>query len=153
MALLISNGLLFLSEYLAKRSNSKISVKIASIFAPSVYRESRGKCGRKLCQVLYASTIFCSIGKSSVIVKGGGIIRHMKKQCLVTYNDIISTDNLLSAWCEFIIGKKSKPDVLHFSLNLIDNILQLHDDLANHTYRHGGYKSFYITDPKLRHIH
>jgi len=77
----------------------------------------------------------------------------MKKQCLVTYNDIISTDNLLSAWCEFIIGKKSKPDVLHFSLNLIDNILQLHDDLANHTYRHGGYKSFYITDPKLRHIH
>ena len=36
---------------------------------------------------------------------------------------------------------------------MIDNILQLYNDLANQTYRHGGYKSFYITDPKLRHIH
>lgn len=83
----------------------------------------------------------------------GGVKRHMKKKCLVTYNDIISVDNLLSAWREFVVGKKSKSDVLQFSLNLIDNILQLHDELANQTYRHGGYKSFYITDPKLRHIH
>lgn len=77
----------------------------------------------------------------------------MKKPCLVTYNDIISVDNLLSAWSEFVIGKKSKLDVLHFSSNLIDNILQLHHQLANHTYHHNGYRSFYITDPKLRHIH
>ena len=94
------------------------------------------------------------MGKSSEIAKGGGrVIRHMKKQCLVNYYDIISADNLLSAWREFIVGKKLKPDVQQFSLNLIDNILQLHDVLANHTYHHGGYKSFYITDPKLRHIH
>jgi len=76
-----------------------------------------------------------------------------KKDFLVNYDDIISVDNLLSAWKEFIVGKKSKPGVLDFSLNLIDNILQLNDEFANKTYRHGGYKSFYITDPKLRHIH
>ena len=35
----------------------------------------------------------------------------------------------------------------------MDNILALHESLANRTYRHGVYKSFYITDPKLRHIH
>ena len=94
------------------------------------------------------------MGKSLEIVEGGGrIIGHMKNQCLVNYYDIVSADNLLSAWREFIVGKKLKPDVQQFSLNLIDNILQLHDELANHTYRHGGYKSFYITDPKLRHIH
>ncbi len=77
----------------------------------------------------------------------------MKKKFLVNYDDIISADNLLSAWREFIAGKKSKPDVSEFSLNLIDNILQLNNELANGTYRHGGYKSFYINDPKLRHIH
>lgn len=33
------------------------------------------------------------------------------------------------------------------------NISALHDDLANHTYRHGGYKAFNISDPKPRNIH
>lgn len=77
----------------------------------------------------------------------------MKKKFLISYNDVISSDNLLSAWREFVVGKKSKPDVLDFSLNLMDNILQLNGELANKTYRHGDYKSFYVTDPKLRHIH
>ena len=77
----------------------------------------------------------------------------MKKKFLVSYDDIISMDNLLLAWHEFVKGKKSKPDVLNFSLHLFDNILQLHSDFANKTYQHGGYQSFYITDPKLRHIH
>ena len=77
----------------------------------------------------------------------------MKKKFLVNYDDIISMDNLLLAWHEFVKGKKSKPDVLNFSLHLFDNILQLHSDFANKTYQHGGYQSFYITDPKLRHIH
>ncbi len=77
----------------------------------------------------------------------------MKKKLLISYDDIISTNNLLLAWQEFIKGKKSKPDVLKYSFDLIDNILQLYEDLANQTYRHGGYKDFYITDPKLRHIH
>jgi retron-type reverse transcriptase len=35
----------------------------------------------------------------------------------------------------------------------MDNILLLSKELANQTYRHGGYSSFYVTDPKLRHIH
>ena len=35
----------------------------------------------------------------------------------------------------------------------MDNIVELHTDLVKHTYRHGGYESFYITDPKRRHIH
>ncbi len=35
----------------------------------------------------------------------------------------------------------------------MDNILQLHADLANETYCHGGYKRFNISDPKPRIIH
>lgn len=77
----------------------------------------------------------------------------MKKKLNLNYGDIISPDNLLLAWQEFVIGKKSKHDVIEFSLRLTDNILQLHGRLANLEYRHGPYHDFYISDPKLRHIH
>jgi RNA-directed DNA polymerase len=77
----------------------------------------------------------------------------MKIQLAHKFEEIISLDNLLLAWQEFIKCKKSKPDVQEFSLNLFDNILELHNRLADRSYRHGGYKSFYINDPKRRHIH
>jgi retron-type reverse transcriptase len=74
-----------------------------------------------------------------------------------TYHDvfpqIVSIENLLAAWEEFECGKKSKPDVQAFSLNLMDNIIELHDELVNKTYRHGSYYAFNISDPKPRHIH
>ncbi|MDO8499357.1 MAG: reverse transcriptase/maturase family protein [bacterium] len=57
------------------------------------------------------------------------------------------------AWQEFIIGKKKKQDVMEFRQNLIDNIVELQGELVNKTYRHGGYKSFYVNDPKRRLIH
>ncbi len=57
------------------------------------------------------------------------------------------------AWQEFGRGKRGKRDVQEFGRRLMDNILALHEDLANKTYRHGGYQSFRICDPKPRHIH
>ena len=57
------------------------------------------------------------------------------------------------AWEEFIINKKKKLDVIRFEGNLMDNIISLHEDLANRTYRHGGYEAFKISDPKPRDIH
>lgn len=69
------------------------------------------------------------------------------------FSEIVSVDNLLEAWKEFEKGKKNKPDVQEFSLKLMDNILSLHRDLSQGKYRHGGYKSFVINDPKQRHIH
>ncbi|MBI4426174.1 MAG: group II intron reverse transcriptase domain-containing protein [Candidatus Kerfeldbacteria bacterium] len=77
----------------------------------------------------------------------------MKAELPLKYDDIISAENLLTAWKEFLRGKRQATDVQAFSLHLMDSILQLHDDLANRTYRHSGYESFYITDPKPRHIH
>ncbi len=35
----------------------------------------------------------------------------------------------------------------------MDNIIQLHNDLASKTYKHDSYYAFHITDPKPRHIH
>ena len=70
-----------------------------------------------------------------------------------SYNDIISIQNLCQAWREFVRGKKSKRDVMEFSLNLSENILKLHEDLLNKTYKHSAYEAFSINDPKPRSIH
>lgn len=50
-------------------------------------------------------------------------------------------------------GKIKRKDVAEFSLRLMDNILELHQDLVNRRYRHGQYKAFKINDPKPRDIH
>ncbi len=70
-----------------------------------------------------------------------------------TFEEIISLENLLSAWQEFIVGKKSRKDVQEFELHLMKNIISLHTDLKNKTYTHGGYEAFKINDPKPRDIH
>lgn len=74
-----------------------------------------------------------------------------------TYNNIfdkiISLDNLFSAWDEFKKGKQKKLDVMKFELNLEQNIFQLHRELKQGTYKHSPYSSFFINDPKRRHIH
>jgi RNA-directed DNA polymerase len=69
------------------------------------------------------------------------------------YESIISVENLLLAWREFLRGKKRKPDVQEFQIKLMDNVLELHNSLKNKTYSHGGYFSFNISDPKPRNIH
>ena len=50
-------------------------------------------------------------------------------------------------------GKRNRKDVIQFSLHLMDNVLALHHELVNKTYRHGGYQPFRICDPKPRDIH
>ena len=82
---------------------------------------------------------------------GGGGSRRV--QLAHNYDDIISVENLLSAWQEFIRGKRNKPDVQAFQLRLMDNILELHRDLKGGEYRHGPYHAFKINDPKPRDIH
>lgn len=69
------------------------------------------------------------------------------------FERIVSLKNLLLAWREFRRGKRSKLDVQVFEHRLEDNIFKLHRELANKTYLNDPYDSFYITDPKLRHIH
>lgn len=70
-----------------------------------------------------------------------------------TFDSIISLENLLEAWNEFVRGKRSKPDVQNFQLHLMDNILALHEELKHKTYVHGSYQAFNISDPKPRNIH
>lgn len=70
-----------------------------------------------------------------------------------SYEDIISIENLLSAWREFVHGKRKKKDVLEFQEDLMENILSLHKSLKDETYKHSTYYAFKISDPKPRDIH
>ena len=77
----------------------------------------------------------------------------MKKAFNIKYEDIISIENLLEAWKEFLNGKTKREDVLEFQKNLMSNIISLHNDLLNKSYKHDEYKAFNISDPKPRNIH
>ncbi|MEX1112170.1 MAG: reverse transcriptase domain-containing protein [Candidatus Andersenbacteria bacterium] len=77
----------------------------------------------------------------------------MRRQLAHTFNDVISLENLLCAWAEFLNGKRNKPDVQLFGRHLMDNLNALHRELKAKQYRHGGYYAFSISDPKPRNIH
>lgn len=69
------------------------------------------------------------------------------------YQNIITVENLLQAWQEFLRGKKGRQDVAVFEIHLMDNILELYQELINQSYVHGSYQAFNIYDPKPRIIH
>ena len=69
------------------------------------------------------------------------------------YQDLISLENLFTAWQEFRRGKRSNPDVQTFERHLEDNIFRLHWELQNGSYRHRPYHRFQVFDPKHRIIH
>src|SRR5690606_4076493 len=104
--------------------------------------------GKFLCKKFHNKYVsFIKVITCGTLRGGGNIHRHM------TYKDIISTENLLKAWQEFVKGKKNKKDVSEFSVNLLDNIFNLHRDLRNKIYKHSNYEHFKISDPKPRDIH
>ncbi len=65
----------------------------------------------------------------------------------------MSVENLLEAWQEFIVGKRSRADVQAFERDLMANLFDLHERLRTMTYRHGPYEAFTLFDPKTRNIH
>jgi len=69
------------------------------------------------------------------------------------FDKIISLENLFDAWTEFKKEKANKSDVAEFEVNLEDHVFELREDLKNGTYKHGGYISFVVHDPKRRDIH
>lgn len=65
-------------------------------------------------------------------------------------SELFTLENLFSAWDEFKKGKQQKPDVLIFERHLEDNIFLLHEELSTKTYKHQGYHTFHVYDPKFR---
>ncbi len=69
------------------------------------------------------------------------------------FNTLVQPENLFYAWEEFKRDKGRKEDVLAFEKNLESEIFKLYRELKTCTYKHSGYESFFISDPKRRHIH
>jgi retron-type reverse transcriptase len=69
------------------------------------------------------------------------------------FEKIISLENILAAWKEFRRGKRNKRDVQEFEYTLEENLFEIHALLKEKKYEHGPYQSFFVCDPKLRHIH
>lgn len=69
------------------------------------------------------------------------------------FDQIVSIENLFSAWNEFKKGKRKKLDVQMFEYELEDNLFRLNWLLQAERYEHGGYQKFSINDPKPRIIH
>jgi RNA-directed DNA polymerase len=69
------------------------------------------------------------------------------------FEDIVSVEQLFLAWEMFRRGKRQREDVQIFERHLEERIFDLHRDLADGSYQHGKYESFFIEDPKQRNIH
>jgi RNA-directed DNA polymerase len=115
---------------------------------PSEYLAFFGK------SFLYSNHCLYTVRTCSIIGRNrwGGAFKR-KVRCTHTYHDIISVENLLCAWQEFIRGKKHKHDVQEFQFQLMDNIYALYRELKDKMYVHGTYHAFNISDPKPRNIH
>ena len=69
------------------------------------------------------------------------------------FEQIISPENLFTAWDKFKKDKRNKRDVQAFEFRLEQNIFGLHRDLLAKKYIHLPYSGFFIRNPKVRHIH
>ncbi len=69
------------------------------------------------------------------------------------FNSLIQPEHLFYSWEEFKRDKGLKEDILLFEKNLESEIFKLHRELKGGVYKHSGYESFFISDPKRRHIH
>lgn len=68
------------------------------------------------------------------------------------YPKIYDFDNLLAAFYQARKGKRNKPNVAAFEVNLEYELLQLHRELKEACYTPGSYTTFFIHDPKKRMI-
>ena len=76
----------------------------------------------------------------------------MPKTLRNEYDKKLTYENLLIAHYKSRKGKGYIDEIIKFNLKQEDYIKWLYENLKNMTYRHGGYQTFYITEPKLRKI-
>ncbi len=76
----------------------------------------------------------------------------MPKTIRNKFDEKLTYENLMKAHIESRKNKSSKKDIILFNLKQEEYIKFLYEQLANKTYKHGGYEVFYIREPKLRKI-
>ena len=66
--------------------------------------------------------------------------------------EIAAIDNLMLAFCKARRGKLQRQEVIDYSFNVVENLLNLREKLFNETLQVGNYHYFEIYDPKKRKI-
>ena len=78
-----------------------------------------------------------------------GVIKIMKT-IKNLYPKIYDFENLYKAWESARKGKRFRDEVLAFSNNLEENLIDIQNHLIYGTYRVGKYRPFYVYEPKKR---
>ena len=76
----------------------------------------------------------------------------MAKTIRNEFDKKISYESLMEAHKKSRKGKGYRDELIKFNLKQEEYIMWLYESLKNMTYKHGGYKVFYVTEPKLRKI-
>ena len=66
------------------------------------------------------------------------------------WEQVVSLDNLYTAYCKARKGKRRRPDVARFSLGLERHLLVLQQELVTGTYSPGAYRQFTVYERKPR---
>lgn len=66
------------------------------------------------------------------------------------YEQIIDYENLWNAYLNARKGKRFRGEVLEFSHNIEENLIQIQNELIYKTYKIGRYREFYVHEPKKR---
>lgn len=66
------------------------------------------------------------------------------------YNQIYSFENIYSAYLKARKNKRYHHEVLSFTIDLEENLINIQEELINKTYRTGEYKHFLVYEPKER---
>lgn len=74
----------------------------------------------------------------------------MSKKLKNIYSKIYDFDNLYQAYLLARKNKRYRNDVLKFTDNLEENLIQLQNELIWHKYKIGKYREFYVYEPKKR---
>jgi len=76
----------------------------------------------------------------------------MAKTIRNQYSKYLTYENLMKAHLQSRKNKNKKPEIILFNLKQEEYIRWLYEELKNKTYKHGGYKTFYIYEPKKRKV-
>ena len=76
----------------------------------------------------------------------------MPKTLRNVYYKYLTFDNLMKAHKKSQNGKTTRKNIVKFNLKQEEYIMWLYERLMTKTYKHGGYTSFYVTEPKLRKV-
>ena len=76
----------------------------------------------------------------------------MPKTIRNEFDKYVSYEKLMEAHCRVRKGKGLRKEIIEFNLKQEEYIMWLFEQFETQKYKHGGYTTFYVTEPKLRKI-